>query len=110
MVWTAHEGFWGSEPDGTADNDLFRSNAVRWLLASGSRVGMATGHGEDFDTSKLSAALRAWMDADEIIHLDIPGAFVAQISSAFGMHLFSMFGIPVSTSSAIARIPTSQAR
>jgi PiT family inorganic phosphate transporter len=36
-----------------------------------------------------------------ITALDIPGAFVAQISSAFGMHLFSMFGIPVSTSSAI---------
>ena len=36
-----------------------------------------------------------------ITPLDIPGAFVAQISSAFGMHLFSLFGIPVSTSSAI---------
>ncbi|MGV7224058.1 MAG: inorganic phosphate transporter [Nitrospinales bacterium] len=36
-----------------------------------------------------------------ITPLDIPTAFVAQISSAFGMHLFSMFGIPVSTSSAI---------
>jgi len=36
-----------------------------------------------------------------ITQLDIPSAFVAQISSAFGMHLFSMFGIPVSTSSAI---------
>ncbi len=36
-----------------------------------------------------------------ITRLDIPGAFVAQMSSAFGMHLFSMLGIPVSTSSAI---------
>ena len=36
-----------------------------------------------------------------ITPLDIPSAFVAQVSSAFGMHLFSMFGIPVSTSSAI---------
>jgi phosphate/sulfate permease len=36
-----------------------------------------------------------------ITPLDIPGAFVAQISSAFGMHFFSMLGIPVSTSSAI---------
>jgi len=36
-----------------------------------------------------------------ITPLDIPSAFVAQISSAIGMHLFSMFGIPVSTSSAI---------
>ena len=33
--------------------------------------------------------------------LDIPGAFAAQISSAFGMHLFSLFGIPVSISSTI---------
>ncbi len=29
-----------------------------------------------------------------ITPLDIPSAFVAQISSAFGMHLFSMLGIP----------------
>jgi PiT family inorganic phosphate transporter len=36
-----------------------------------------------------------------ITPLDIPGAFVAQMSSAFGLHLFSLFGIPVSTSSAI---------
>lgn len=36
-----------------------------------------------------------------ITPLDIPGAFVAQVASAFGMHLFSMWGIPVSTSSAI---------
>ena len=36
-----------------------------------------------------------------ITPLDIPSAFVAQVSSAFGMHLFSLLGIPVSTSSAI---------
>ena len=36
-----------------------------------------------------------------ITTLDIPGAFIAQMSSAFGMHLFSILGIPVSTSSAI---------
>lgn len=36
-----------------------------------------------------------------ITPLDIPGAFVAQVSSAFGMHLFSIMGIPVSTASAI---------
>jgi PiT family inorganic phosphate transporter len=36
-----------------------------------------------------------------ITPLDIPSAFIAQIASAFGIHLFSLFGIPVSTSSAI---------
>ena len=36
-----------------------------------------------------------------ITPLDIPGAFVAQVSAAFGMHFFSLLGIPVSTSSAI---------
>lgn len=36
-----------------------------------------------------------------ITPLDIQGAFVAQFSSAFGMHLFSILGIPVSTSSTI---------
>jgi len=36
-----------------------------------------------------------------ITQLDITAAFVAQISSGFGIHLFSFFGIPISTSSAI---------
>lgn len=36
-----------------------------------------------------------------ITPLDVKGAFVAQIASAFGMHMFSMLGIPVSTSSAV---------
>jgi PiT family inorganic phosphate transporter len=36
-----------------------------------------------------------------ITPLDIPAAFVAQVSSAFGMHLFSLLGIPVSTSATI---------
>ncbi len=36
-----------------------------------------------------------------ITPLDIPGAFAAQVASGFGMHFFSMLGIPVSTSSAI---------
>ena len=57
----------------------------------------------------VSIAVGAWTYGQKVADtvgkgitpLDIPGAFVAQISSAFGMHLFSMFGIPVSTSSAI---------
>jgi len=36
-----------------------------------------------------------------ITSLDVPGAFISQVSSAFGVHFFSMLGIPVSTSSAI---------
>jgi PiT family inorganic phosphate transporter len=36
-----------------------------------------------------------------ITTLDVRGAFVAQTASAAGMHLFSILGIPVSTSSAI---------
>jgi len=36
-----------------------------------------------------------------ITPLDLPGAFSAQISAAFGVHVFSMLGIPVSTSQAI---------
>ncbi len=57
----------------------------------------------------LSIALGAATYGKKVAHtvgtgitpLDIPAAFVAQISAAFGMHLFSMLGIPVSTSSAI---------
>jgi PiT family inorganic phosphate transporter len=36
-----------------------------------------------------------------ITPLDVPGAFAAQVSAAFGIHLFSLLGIPVSTSQAI---------
>jgi PiT family inorganic phosphate transporter len=36
-----------------------------------------------------------------ITPLDVPGALVAQVASAGGLHLFSLLGIPVSTSSAI---------
>jgi PiT family inorganic phosphate transporter len=36
-----------------------------------------------------------------ITPLDIPGTFIAQLTSAFGMHLFSILGIPVSTSTAV---------
>jgi PiT family inorganic phosphate transporter len=36
-----------------------------------------------------------------IVPLDVPSAFAAQVSAALGMHLFSILGIPVSTSSAI---------
>ncbi len=35
-----------------------------------------------------------------ITPLDLPGALAAQIAAAFGIHLFSMLGIPVSTSQA----------
>ena len=36
-----------------------------------------------------------------IITLDLPSASAVQISMAFGLHVFSIFGIPVSTSQAI---------
>ncbi len=36
-----------------------------------------------------------------ITPLDLPAAFAAQLSAAFGVHLFSVLGIPVSTSQAI---------
>lgn len=36
-----------------------------------------------------------------IIKLDLPGAFSVQVSAAIGLHVFSMVGIPVSTSQAV---------
>ncbi len=36
-----------------------------------------------------------------IIPLDLPGAFAAQVSVGVGLHLFSVWGVPVSTSQAI---------
>jgi inorganic phosphate transporter, PiT family len=36
-----------------------------------------------------------------IIKLDLPGAFSVQVSAAIGLHVFSMMGIPVSTSQAV---------
>lgn len=37
----------------------------------------------------------------DIIALDLQSAFAVQVAAAFGLHLFSMLGIPVSTSQAI---------
>lgn len=36
-----------------------------------------------------------------IVTLDLPGAFAVQTSAGFGLHLFSMLGVPVSTSQAV---------
>ncbi len=36
-----------------------------------------------------------------IIQLDLPGAFAVQTSAGFGLHFFSMLGVPVSTSQAV---------
>ncbi len=36
-----------------------------------------------------------------IVPLDLPGAFAVQVSAGFGLHLFSMLGVPVSTSQAV---------
>ena len=36
-----------------------------------------------------------------IVPLDLAGAFIAQLSGGFGVHLFSMIGIPISTSQSI---------
>ncbi|MFO8090903.1 MAG: anion permease [Desulfatiglandaceae bacterium] len=43
----------------------------------------------------------AYTVGKDITPLGIPEALAAQISSAFGLHLFAMFGIPVSSSAAI---------
>ena len=36
-----------------------------------------------------------------IVELDLPSAFAVQVASGFGLHLFSMLGVPVSTSQAV---------
>jgi len=36
-----------------------------------------------------------------IVALDLPSAFAVQVSAGFGLHLFSMLGVPVSTSQAV---------
>ena len=36
-----------------------------------------------------------------IVTLDLPGAFAVQVSAGFGLHFFSMLGVPVSTSQAV---------
>jgi inorganic phosphate transporter, PiT family len=43
----------------------------------------------------------AYTVGKDITPLGIPEAFAAQLSSAFGLHLFALFGIPVSSSAAI---------
>ncbi len=64
-----------------------------WLAALGG-VAMATG--------ALTFGERVTMTVGrDITQLDLAGAFAAQISAAAGVHLFSVMGIPVSTSQAI---------
>ncbi len=36
-----------------------------------------------------------------IVPLDLPSSFAVQVSAGFGLHLFSMLGVPVSTSQAV---------
>lgn len=74
MVWTAHEGFWGNGKDAAADNPLFRSNAIGWLLGETKRVALATGHSEMLNINKLSSTLRNWMDMQGITLTEIDGA------------------------------------
>jgi inorganic phosphate transporter, PiT family len=38
---------------------------------------------------------------NNIVQLDLPGAFAVQVSAGFGLHLFSMLGVPVSSSQAV---------
>lgn len=84
-VWTAHEGFWGEGPDGSADNDRFRENMLGWLLGGGKRVGLSTGHGEMLNTEKLSPALRDWMNIEGISCADVPGTLSAQSLADFDL-------------------------
>jgi hypothetical protein len=79
MVWTGHEGFWGSGADRKVDNDRFRCNALRWLLGDGGRVAMATGHGEMLNTVKFSSTIRDMLKPEGVGFADIPEPLSGQI-------------------------------
>jgi len=66
---------------------------VRWLTVAGA-LSMAAG-------ALLFGKGVVQTVGKSIIPLDLQSAFAVQVSAAFGLHLFSMLGIPVSTSQAI---------
>ena len=63
VVWAGHEGAWGTEPDGFADNDAFRERILEWLLDGGTTIGFATAHGEWLQPDGFSPVLAAWLGA-----------------------------------------------
>lgn len=67
--------------------------ALQWLLLWG---GLAIAVGAITYGRKVADTV-----GKGITPLNLPSAFAAQLSSAMGLHLFSILGIPVSTSSAI---------
>jgi PiT family inorganic phosphate transporter len=85
----------GANHAGTAMGPIANLGIVPpfFLLAIG---GMSIALGAAFYGQKVTDTV-----GKGITPLDLPGAFVALISSAFSVHLFSILGIPVSTSSAI---------
>ena len=66
---------------------------MKWLTVAGA-VSMAVG-------ALAFGKGVAQTVGNSIITLDLPGAFAVQVSAAIGLHLFSVIGVPVSTSQAI---------
>ncbi len=77
-------------PIAALDSDAFN---MRWLTVLGA-LSMAAG-ALLFGRGVCETVGRS------IIPLDLPGAFAVQVSAGFGLHLFSMLGVPVSTSQAV---------
>ncbi len=66
---------------------------IRYLIVAGA-ISMAAG-------ALLFGSGVAETVGKSIIPLDLKSAFAVQVSSAFGLHFFSMIGIPVSTSQTV---------
>lgn len=72
LFWSMHEAMWSSGKDGLDSNDLFRQQAIEWLLAGKARVGVSRAHSGGMGVSGLSAALKSWMDGRGITYADEP--------------------------------------
>lgn len=70
LFWSGHEGFWGTGNDGKGDNDLFRTQALRWLLDGGTKVLCLQTHGGGPDANGFSAAVKAALASEGVSFTD----------------------------------------
>lgn len=82
-IWSGHEGYFGSGPDASADDNLFRQQLFAWLLDGRHRVGFTGAHGEWLKHNNASPALLASMDGQAITHGSIDSALDEAVLSGY---------------------------
>ncbi|MCC7477497.1 hypothetical protein IT575_03475 [bacterium] len=85
LFWSGHEGFWGTGNDAKGDNDLFRTQALRWLLDGGTKVLCLRSHGGGPDSSGFSAAVKAALAGEGVSFTDSNAAPTAELLAEYDL-------------------------